>query len=751
MPNVFDQFDETDKNPFDKFDEKRKNPFDQFDVIKPEEMKEGGITDVILEPAKAMAGGLIGMVGSGLGGIYELIKTGDLDAAANAVTAMQQGITEKFAPETKVGQKSLENIGSAIQAVEEGVIRPAAAGTAGLVDIALNPSQLLTGAEQARGTVRAIQEKGLGKAAGEQALDVTGSPAIATAFNIAPEIMAEVGGALMGRISATAKIASAKAKTQEAKNALEDMIEGEIKGSTIENVAETIKKGDAEDIAAIIDADPDFFRALDELNISSEPLASFASRNNQYIDVEQALSSIPGSVLEPQAKLFIKELSQTADDIIVKYGGTKDKAQLGLDFKEKSLKIVDDLFEKADKNYTTLRKIIPEENRFEPKNTVAFLKDLERKDKLPPKFTRILSQLAPKTKKTKGKVIINPATGVRKDTGVTETINPKLGRIDLIRTEVGQAIKRGSGPFKDIETGLNKALYSFLYKDLDEIALNAGGKALAISELGKSLVKQRKQIEDNLKLLLGKDLNEALNVKVSGVIKKLGAKGELDKFNAVMKAIPKQQRGEVVLSAMNDVFKGSGVDQQALSPTQFVKWYKTIDRSPVAKEAIFGALPKKSKKAIDNLYTVSQGVSRALGQKIPTGRINAMFNEKTGFIRKMVGRLLPLAVAYVTKSPVASVLASNATEQFLKQSTDVAKSASDLMGSAKFQNIIRQATKEGVIEGGKASRKLKRLEEELTETKIYQNWMEDLPTEDAAMLAGGLTGYLFGGSTQSNE
>lgn len=702
--------------------------------------KQGTTVDAFIEPLQAIGGGLLGQAGAGLSGIVELIQTGDLDAAVNEINRIKQSAQQRFAPQTEAGRAGLENVVGAVQAVEEGIIRPAVAGTAGLAKLALQPSE---GIEGAKATVRAVREQGLGKAAGQQVFEETGSPLLATATELMPDIAELAIPARTAQIGTRATAARQTAKTQEAQRALDDLISGDVaKDSTVIDVANTIQKGDADDIAAIINADPEFFRAADELGITTEPLASFASRNSQFRDVEQALATVPGSVLADQSKAFIKNVSEKADNLIEQYGGTLDKAQLGRDFKADSLKTIDDLFQQADDSYSQLRQLIPEQNRFEVTETVSFLESLASKDKLPPKFARVLRQLRPKQKTTKGSVFVDPATGARRDTSTTEAINPTLGRIDLIRREIGQAVNKGTGPFKNVETGLNKALYARLTKDQDLIAQQVGGDALAISDTGKTLVKQRKQIEDNLVALLGEDLNGALNVKVSGAIKNL-TKGEIDKFNAVMNAIPKSKRGEVALSAMNDVFKGSGVGQQALNPTQFTKFMQTINRSPATKRALFNALPKESAQAIENLFQVSRGISRALGQKTPTGRINALFNEDTGFIRKMVGRAVPSLVAIATKSPTASVLASSATEQFLRQASDGAKRASDLMASPEFQNIIRKSVKEGVVDGNKASKELLSAEKKLARSKVYQRWAENLSEQDRAALAGGLIGYLF--------
>ena len=705
----------------------RKKQLDDIDRLIAE--KKGSASQFITEPLGSMGGNFLNFIGSGFAGIGEAISSGDLNKAADLVKDVQRASQQQFAPETGTGKAGLDMAMSILAPIGE-VINAGIAGTAGLADVALNPvSNISQGFAPAQQTVRNIKEQGLGRAAGLQVLGSTGSPAAATLTEVGPAAVELIGGGLLGRTAGRAKLAKQQAKTAEAQRALDDLSTGATKESTAVDVAETIKNGTPEDIAAIVDADPEFFRAADELGMSTEPLASFASKNPQFRDVEQALATVPGNMLDPQSKAFISELSQKADDLIVQYGGTTDKAQLGLNFKADSLKVIDDLFQQADDAYGSLRTLIPPNQRFDAPNTVGFLQakanDFGGIDQLPPRLKSMFNSL-------KGKQVGRSVV----------TIPPTLGKIDQIRKEIGQAINKGSGPFKDVETGLNKALYARLTRDQDAIAESIGGDALAVSDAGKSLVKQRKQIEDNLQVLLGKDLNQALNINVAGAIKNL-SKGEVDKFNEIMQAIPPSKRGEVAISAMNDVFKGSGVNQQALNPTQFVKWYQTIKRSPAASKALFDSLPEGSRAAIDNLFEVSRGISRALGQKTPTGRINALFNDETGFIRKMVGKVVPSVAAFATGSPVASAMASGAAEMLLKQSTNGAKAAADLMGSPQFQNIIRQSVKEGVIDGAKASEALRKAEESLMKSKKYEKWANAIIKDDRAALSGGLLTYLF--------
>lgn len=600
------------------------------------------------------------------------------DVGAKVVGATKEALT--FQPRTEKGQASLQAVGEFFQPLGEAI----------------------SGAEQFLG---------------EKTFEATESPAAAAAATTLPtailEALSGFGGHALRNMARTKTF-----KAQQAIKALDDAEKGIITDRGLSDVADVLKKGDAEDIAAIIDADPNFYRAADELGITTEPLAGFASRNPQFRDVEAALRSVPGSALDPQARAFIGELSQKADDLIQQYGGTLDKAQLGIDFKDQALKSIDDLSGQADDIYGQIAEQLPRAQRFPANETVDFLltkaDELGGVEELPSKLKTMLKQL-------------RPADG-----------NPTLGKIDQLRREIGQALK-GSGEFKDVESGLNKALYARLTKDQDAIAQASGLDTL--TDTAKGLIRQRKQLEDNLVTLLGKDLNKSLNVSVVGAVKGL-PKGQIDQFKKVVEAIPESQRQSVVLSAMNDIFKGSGVGQTQLSPTQFVKWFETLQRSPAAKDILFKNLPKDSRKALESLYRVSKGVSQSLQQTTPTGRINALFNPDTGIIRKMVGGVATRGLAFATGSPVSAAM-TNATVDFLRQSSNPAKRASDLMLSPQFQELIRQSVKEGVIDGNKASAKLLAAEKSLQRSKQFQRWADTLGKPDRAALEGGILSYLF--------
>lgn len=499
------------------------------------------------------------------------------------------------------------------------------------------------------------------------------------------------------------------------REAIRQSIKESATDEALASVSEAIKKGANDDLAALVDADPKFYQAADELGINTEPLASFASKNPQFVAVESGLASVPSSQLDAQAKEFIKETARKADDLIEQYGGTLDKGHLNIEFKRKSLETIEELAEQADEVYGSIATQIKKSERFAAPETVGFLnelaKDLGGTKELPAKLKVMLNSLSK---------------------------NPTLGKIDQLRREIGQAINKNSGSFKDVESGLNKALYARLSADQETIAKSAGLEN--ITKSAKALITQRKQLEDNLTTLLGKDLSKSLSVSIGGAMKGL-AKGDIGRFNKVLNAIPKKSRPEVIMTAMNDVFKGSGVNQQSLSPTQFVKWYESVKRSPEISARLFGELPKDSKKAINNLYIVSKGISNATGEMVTTGRLNTMFNEDTGFLRRLVGRVAPYVVAISTGSPTASVMTSS-TMEFLKQSTNGAKKASDLLSSQEFRDLIKKSVAEGVLAAGQAS---KAAEKRLTKTMAFKNWQKSLSKEQKESLGElGVLRYLFG-------
>lgn len=641
----------------------------------------------LLETAATIGSSLIAEPVSGLAGIAQSLNPfAEEGAGAEAVSDVREALT--YQPRGETGQRYLKNVGETLQPVGE----------------------VFQQAEQYLG---------------DTAMEATGSPVVAAAATAVPTAITELAGLGAGKRAVTST-ARRTAKAERGLQDVKDLASGKSSTETISQGVKTVESGTPEEVLQMAQLDPEFFRAADELGISTEPLAAFASESSQFRDISGALRSVPGSMLDVQARDFIKQTADSADNLIQQYGGTLDKAELDNRFKNDSLRVIDDLADEADNLYSEVRQQLPPQSRAIPSNTLSFLdgvaEDLGGVDNLPPELKGLYESIS-------------------KDGG------PTIGLIDLKRKEFGQATRKGGGRFKDVESGIAKAIYNRLSSDLDVVAESAGLQDL--TNLAKETVKRRKVMEDNLTKLYGRDLNKSLGDTVGASIKGL-AKGRVDQFSEVMRSIPKEKRGEVVLSYMNDVFKGTGADQQSLNATQFTKWYDTINRSPRVKSALYANLPKESRKAIDNLYKVSKGISRSQSQTVKTGAINSLFNNDTGFVRKLVGNSAAQVAGRVLGGPAGS-LAFDATTEFLSQSSNSAKRASDMLASPQFQDLVRKAVTDGIVDATNINKKLKEAERRVMQTKKYQRWAESLDADSKSALAGGLIPYLFKQEDQDEQ
>ena len=177
---------------------------DIFSQYAPKEqaMPEGTALDMVVEPVQAIAGGMINSAGAGLAGLWELgtqdITKLDANATMDAFQSAQQSIPT-FAPETQAGQKGLKTVGDLIQAGVDIANYPLS-GLGGL-------AKLITSLDidKAAQTISEVQENGAFQTAGEAVVEATGSPKLATAVHMLPDIAgALTGGAVYNSAKKTA-------------------------------------------------------------------------------------------------------------------------------------------------------------------------------------------------------------------------------------------------------------------------------------------------------------------------------------------------------------------------------------------------------------------------------------------------------------------------------------------------------------------------------------------------------------------
>lgn len=477
--------------------------------------------------------------------------------------------------------------------------------------------------------------------------------------------------------------------------------------------------------------DPNILAAAQRLGIDDQLIPSQYSSSQPYREIEQGLASIPGSQLNAQQKQAYSSLAQKADDLITQYGGTVDKSALSDAYRTDGLKTIADLEGKSNALYDQVSNAIPPTAVADPTNTLQFLNqkitDLGDRSLLSSAERRTLNALS------------------RTDDAGNQIL-PTYAALDQIRKEVGAGL-RGAGRFKDTETGALKQLYSTLSDDQQGVADAAGVGQLFSS--AKSLVGQRKQVEENLQDVLGKDLTGALTSSFGNAVKQLGG-GNFKRFDEILQRIPDGMRQQAVMTSLNDAFTSGSRAEKQLSAPGFVDWYASLGRNQAAKDRLLKYLPADAATRLDDIYTVAKGMRDASKERITTGRINALldnFANDSGMLGKLwdVGKKAAAAEGVTSSLGIpgtgtVGVLVSTLN----KQKTPIAEAAGNLLSSQRFRDALNTYARSG----GNANAAVSAQEKRLIRTFAYKRWAAALgDTAKARVATVGPLAYL----TQSDE
>lgn len=170
----------------------------------PETMPEGNFLDAVIEPVQAMAGGAASQAVSGLSGLAGTVMPGPQGQGLATMQQTQQALPD-FSPETQAGQRSMQTLGDLI---EQGVdiVNFPISGLAGLAELIGSGGDV----DSAANIVGRVQEEGVGPVMGESVLESTGSPALATAASMAPDIAGAVAGLKGAQVASRPALAKLK-------------------------------------------------------------------------------------------------------------------------------------------------------------------------------------------------------------------------------------------------------------------------------------------------------------------------------------------------------------------------------------------------------------------------------------------------------------------------------------------------------------------------------------------------------------
>jgi len=384
-----------------------------------------------------------------------------------------------------------------------------------------------------------------------------------------------------------------------------DKFKGGAKEAPYEEVASVLAGGKVQGALPEIMADPDVLKAADDLGINVNP--STYSTSDIYREMENALKAIPGSKLSQNEKDTVRKLGEKADDLISEWTGTTDKSAISEDFTERMLGTVKQLEDEATVLYSTFDDLIPKSTRLQPGklDTVSFIKqqidDLGGIENLDPQLLKIYKAF-------------------------TQEGGPTQGLIEKFRKDAGSALK-GQGPFKDAGQGELKLLYGALAEDSLKLPEFLGMVDEVVA--ARTVVKQRKALEKSLEGALGKDLSKSLMAELSSGVKQL-QQGKTAKFNQVMNSIPEEDKQQVAISALNDIFAGGATKAKQFSLSGFVDSYEALQRNQAAANKLWKYIPPEAKQRMDSIYKVSKGLVEAN---------KADLNNPSGTARAVIGAM----------------------------------------------------------------------------------------------------------------
>lgn len=517
----------------------------------------------------------------------------------------------------------------------------------------------------------------------DDAGSLAGDLATGAAGSIAGRAIVRGGGAVAERIGESVQGAKDLANSLR-----QPVMESAPVPRSADDVAQTVgaavDRNTAERMAtAAKDVSPrqDVIDAAKSLGINQDDLLlSHVSGNQAYREFEQALKSVPGSQLAAQENAVLDRVAKRAADLADSAGALPDKLAMNDKFLSAFNRGIGTVQNKADGLYDQISLAVPKNQPVKTSNIIKYLDqkadELGGAEHLSAMEKRVYNSVSP----------------------IGDQVSPPTyARLDNIRKQIGQAIGKNTGPFRDEETGALKQLYRNLTADQEEVVKGAGlGDQW---DLAKKLVGVRTTMEDAMTGLLGKDLRGDIGVKASLAVRNL-SKGDAKGFRALQQDIPSPRiRREVIATSLRDAMSMGSRKENEFHLPGFVDWYQGM-RSSGTLPMLEKEIGKPAAARMRNLFTVSQAIRQAQSSSITTGRLSSFikqFDSADGALNKVYRHGKgALATSIIGQIPIIGptlsygAVAGMAAKEAARPARSVA--ADKFLSSPEFRSVVQQAS-----------------------------------------------------------
>jgi len=471
----------------------------------------------------------------------------------------------------------------------------------------------------------------------------------------------------------------------------------------------------------------DVIAAAERLGVADDLLPSHLSGNAQYQAVEQAIKSRKGSVLRVQEDRATAKLAENAGRMIDDVAGLPDALAMNEHFIGKVDSRMSALEHRSDQLYSRVDSALPSSSKVEAVNTARHLErqadELGGWENLDPVEQKVFKA-------------VNPGPEGRLT----------YANLNKQRRMVGQALYKKSGPYKDAD----EAALSRLYGQLSEDQRSALGEVSARRdfEVAQRLVQMRKNLEEKMVSLRGKNLTGDVTTKASAALSSM-AKGSGKDFRELMVNIPsRQMRSEIVATGIRDMLS-AGKRGADFNPGGYADWYQNMMKNGNIR-LLEPHLPTGMKKGLRDLYTVADAIRRAKTHEVATGALNDFtkrFDRVTASHDMMAKYAAKVGTMAGAQGGSLGALAGSAIGARLAEKARIAggsassEAAEKLISSPAYQAAFRAQA------GKPTAGKIMESESQLRSSSEWREFFGSLPVKERRTLARiGIIGWLSGES-----
>lgn len=457
-------------------------------------------------------------------------------------------------------------------------------------------------------------------------------------------------------------------------------------------------------------ADPEILQAARALGLDVDNMSpAILSNNRQFQSIAMGVQSARGSQTGLQFADDLKRIQERAAELGEKWGA-QELGELNKKIRDSMSVVVKNLENKAEDVYSELGRLIPAETPIPEGSAVAAVKQtLKRLQGDTSKLTSLERDILSLGKRPVASAALEDARreasflAARNGTTVEEELakmslptsskqQASYFEIDRLRKKVG-AKTRGESVFSDATRGEAKNYYKLLTADQEAAADLLGHKELV--QQAKSLVVERKNLEDQMVKLFGEQLDRSFVTRALRSSLSAISKGDTDQLVNMINTVPKEFREEVIVSGLTSMFSRANTDG-TFNPKLFSNFMSAIESSPIAKNAIFSNLPVETVTGIRNLTKVSQNLTQALGERIGTGALAEALKTSDSLLKKVLvhvagyaGGLKGLVAVHLLNGKSAPL---QAADDFLSSPQFLELVKTSVADPNKFAPAARRAT-----------------------------------------------------------